>query len=389
MNTVKFFRGLNNVDDPMRLDLDWLTRADNVDISDRGALSRRPDFALSLAGSFTAAYSTIDYSRMYVVDGGVLKVMTSPTTAVALSSVATVPMYWAEINDNVYFNNGINRGIITPDNTLLEWDWPEPTAPSVAALSGSLAPGQYQVRVTYTLPDGRMTGSSDAAEITLAEDQALQISAIPQIAGYTTHVWIAPANSAVFQHAGSPTSSVMVWNSPPDELGRDLQTVLLDPLPANTDVIQAWQGRMYAAEYLPVTDQTVIWYSKPLGFHLFNLNEDLFLVPGRVLAMAPHDQGLIIGTRTRLFLFDGKGISQIANYGVIPGQCWARDDDDKSILLWTQRGVCRALPLQNLTADHVSVAPGVQAGAALVRLDGQKKFVASLHQGGTAFNQRS
>lgn len=387
---TKSFKGLNNVADPMRLGLEWLVQADNVNISDTGAMSVRDGYTKAVAGSFTGAFSTFDYSRMYVVDGGALKVMTSPTSTLTLATgLSSAPMYWAEVNDSVYFNNGIDRGIITPDNTLLIWDWTEPTEPTLTAVSGALPAGQYQVRFTYTLPDGRATGSSDAASITLTDGQALQISTIPQMSGLITNVYIAPADSAVYQYAGSPSGSAMVWNSGPDNLGRDLLTMLMDPIPNGADVIQTWKGKMYAAEYMPDADQTVVWYTKPLAYHLFNLNEDLFLVPGRVLMMAPHDDGLIVGTDARVFVFDGKGIEQVADYGAVPGWPWTRDDDDKTILMWTKRGACRGLPFVNLTSSHVSVAPGVQAGAAVVRTDGQKKFVVALHAGGTAFNQRN
>jgi len=388
--TIGAFKGLNNVADPMRLDLSWLAQGDNVNISDTGALSVRDGYTRAFAGAITGAFSTFDYSRMYIVDGGALKVMTGPTTAATLATgLSSAPMYWAEVNDNVYYNNGVDRGIIRPDNSLLVWGWVEPTAPSVTAVTGSLPPGWYQVRCTYTLPDGRMTGSSDSAEILLEDGQALQISGIPQAAGYTTNVYIAPANSSVYQLAAERAPAAMLWNSGPESLGRDLAFVMLkDPLPLGTDVIQVWKGIMYAAEYMPLTDQTVVWYTEPLAFHLFNLNEDLFLVPGRVLMMAPHHSGLIIGTEKRVFAYTGKAIEQVADYGVVPGWAWARDDDDQSVLLWTTRGACRALPFVNLTFSHVSVAPGVQAGAAVVRADGQKKFVVALHAGGTAFNQR-
>ena len=388
--TIGAFKGLNNVADPMRLDLSWLAQGDNINISDTGALSVRDGYTRAFAGTLTGAFSTFDYSRMYIVDGGALKVMAGPaTTATLATGLSSAPMYWCEINNDVYYNNGTDRGAILPDNTVLIWDWAQPSAPTLTAVTGSLPPGQYAVRTTFTMPDGRMTGSSDEVLITLTDGQALQISDIPQRAGYTTNVYIAPANSSVYQLAAERAPSALTWNYGPEALGRDLLTMLYDPIPDNTDVIQAWKGRMYAAEYMPQADQTVIWYTKPLAYHLFNLNEDLFLVPGRVLMMAPHESGLIIGTDKRVFAYNGKGIEQVADYGVVSGWGWARDDDDQSVLMWTQRGACRALPFVNLTSSRVSVAPGVQSGAAVIRADGQKKFVVALHAGGTAFNQRN
>jgi len=387
---VEAFKGLNNVGDPMRLGLDWLVQADNIDIDDTGAISARAGHARTFSGALTGAFCTLDYSRMYVVDGDALRAMTAPDTAVTLATgLSSAPMYWAEVNSQVFFSNGTDSGIILGDHTRLAWAWTKPTAPSVAAVTGNLSAGQYQVCVTYTLWDGRTTGSSDPVAIELAEGQALQISAIPQLPGHITNVYIAPADSDVFQYAGSPTGTATVWNAPPESLGRDLTTLLLDPLPRGATVIQAWRGRVYAAEYLPGADATAVWVSQPLGFHLFNLAQDNVMVPGRVLMLAPHEDALIIGTDDYIATYDGKQLKNIADYGVVPGWCWTLDDDDSSVLMWTTRGVCRGLPIANLTSSNVSVAPGIQAGAALIRSNGQKKFVVALHAGGTAFNQRN
>jgi len=304
MFSVDSFRGLNNVVDPLRLDLDWLVQADNVDITDTGALRRRAGYTLAQAGAFTGAYNTIALDRLYLVDAGVLKVMA--TTPVALKTLAsTAPMYWCEVNGRVFFNNGVDSGILEPDNTLTPWR-------------------------ESTLRDTEFLGAD-----------GLALSA------------------------------------------------LLYPLPLGTDVIQAWGGSIYAAQFLHNPTQTIIWRSQPLGYHLFRLDTDFIMVSGRVLMMAPHDDGLLIGTDDAIYSYDGTKLEVLAEYGVVPGWCWALDDEDSSIFIWTQRGMCRALPFENLTSGHVSVAPGVQAGAAVIARGGQKQFVVALHAGGTAFNQRN
>lgn len=378
-------KGLNNVTDPLRLDLSWLVEADNVDVTDTGALVRRTGYEKTLAGSMRGAFSTFDFSRMYVVDGGALKVMTGFDSAVTLKNgLAAAPMHWAEINDQVFFNNGVDSGVILPDNTVLDWRWPEPPVPTVSKTGGSLAAGRYQVRCAYTLADGRVTGASDSIEIDLGEGEALLITNIPKVAGATTNVFIAPADSTVYQFAGAPVGTAMTWNASQDALGYDLTTILNDPLPLGTDVIQFWRGRAYAAQYLPNDDATAVWFSQPLGFHLFNLNSDFIMVPGRVLMLAPHDDALLIGTTERVYAYDGKELVQLAPYGVVPGWHWAKDDT--RVLFWSTRGVCSYSPFKNLTERQVSVAPGLSAGGAVVRSGGQKRYLVALQQGGAAFN---
>jgi hypothetical protein len=387
--SITRFKGLNNVADPLRLNLGWLAVADNVDISNTAALETRRGYTKRVNANATGAFNTSDFRKVYVVADGAIKRLTPGGSLVQIVSLSsTARMHWAEVNKQVYFNNGADSGVISEDDRVVAWRWPEPVAPGVSGVSGTLPAGTYQACCTFLLPDGRETGAGAASAVVLPEGSALQVTDIPQVAGLTTLVYIAPANSDVFQLYGSVSGSSLVWSSTPDTLGTNLATAFLDPLPVGTDVIQHWRGQMYASQYLPQANQTAIWLSEPLGFHLFNLNSGYFLVPGQVLALAPTESDLIVGTDVGIYAYNGERLEHLAPYGVVPGWSWTWDEDSKKLMLWTTRGVCRAMPFENLTQEYVSVPPGRQAGVALVRADGHKKFVANLVAGGTAFNQR-
>lgn len=369
---IKAFNGLNNTTDPLRAGIGWLATADNVNITDTGAIVKREGYASAKSGSFTGVFSTSDHQRLYLVDGGVLKTYDGAALAAGFGSA---PMSWTELNGQVFYSNGIDAGIILPDNTVLDWRWDVPVAPTVSAVTGTMAPGMYRVVCTTTLPDGRETGPSDAVDIVLTDGQALQVSC-------TGNVYIAPANSTVFQYAGSDT---LVWNQSPDVLGRELLTGWFsDPLPFGVETIQAWRGRIYAAMFMPTENQSVVWFSEPFGPHLFNLASSFFMVPGHAHMLAPTKDALIVGTDTRVYAYNVESITELAPYGTVPGQHW--DTDDGRIIFWTTRGVCAALPFTNLTEQSVSVAPGVKAGGAIVRQGGQKRYLVSIQQGGVAFN---
>ena len=282
----------------MRLDMSWLVQADNVNISETGALSKREGYALTRAGAFTSAYSTLDFSRAYLATA--LGIQTfDGESVVGLTSSA--PMFWAEVNENVYFNNGTDSGVVAPDNAVSLW-------------------------------------------------------------------------------RGAPVSYGAGFKG---DDGEDLG-VLFDTLPLGTDVIQHWKGRMYAAQYFASENQTVVWFSEAMGFHLFNLDSNFFTVPGKVTMLAPHDAALIVGTDARVYAYSGDKLDVLAEYGVVAGQHW--DRDDQRILFWTTRGLCAALPFQNLTEKQISVAPGVRAGGCIVRAGGQKRYLSVLQQGGLPFN---
>lgn len=301
MSTITKFKGLNNVADPLRLGLSWLAQADNVDITSTGAIKKRTGYTKKFTGTITGAYATEDFTRLYVVDGGTLKAMTGPASAVSLlTGLNSAPMHWTEVNDQVFFSNGVDSGIILPDNTVLPW-----------------------------------------------RESALRDTEFLNAAG--------------------------------EAVG-----ALLYPLPLGVGVIQHWRGRIYCAQYFPEANQSAVWFSQPLGWHLFNLDTDFILLPGHVTMLAPHDTALIIGTDSSIHAYDGAALTPLASYGVVPGTHWA--DDDGRILFWSARGLCAALPFANLTERQISVAPGVQAGGALINQGGSRRYVAVLHAGGKAFN---
>lgn len=300
MEAITSFKGLNNVTDTMRLDMRSLVKADNINITDTGAIAKRDGYALHRAGGFKSAYSTLDFSRAYIATATGIQTFEGVPVAQLTS---TAPVFWCEVNDNVYFNNGTDSGVIAPDNSVSQWRG---------------APVSYG-------------------------------------AGFT------------------------------GDDGQDLG-VLFDTLPLDADVIQFWKGRMYAAQYLASENQTVIWFSEPMGFHLFNLDSNFFIVPGRVHMLAPHDEALIVGTDARTYAYSGDKLDQLADYGVVAGSHWGRDDE--RLLFWSTRGLCAALPFSNLTEKAVSVAPGVRAGGCVIRAGGQKRYLACLQQGGSAFNSQ-
>jgi hypothetical protein len=382
------FKGLNNVSDGLRLSDGWLTTADNINITDTGAIVRRDGYTLALSGSYTGAYTTKDFTRMYVIDSGSLKKINADMTSVTLrSGITASPMYFAEVNQQVFYTNGVDSGIILIDDSVIDWYISVPPSPVLTAIGGSLDAGTYQVVCTYETVDGRESGSSDPAEITLDGTQQIHISNILPSAGRTC-VYIAPANSTVYQLAFITKNTTQLWGSPPVALGRELLNHTLDPLPLGAIVPTFWKGRMYLAEYLPSENASVVWYSLPFGFHLFDPSKDFFLVPGKCLTLCPTKETLVVGTDVQIFSYTGEALVTETNYGVVPGWPWAADENDDK-WLWTTHGVCSALPFSNLTLNQISVQSGVKVGAAIIQKSGIKQFVAALHRGGVAFNSRA
>jgi hypothetical protein len=391
---IKKFKGLNNVEDPLRLGLSWLRKADNVLVTSSGALTRRDGYAKTYAATLLAgAYTTRDYRRCYAIDNGtLLRIYPDMTTGVLRTGLSNRDVFWTEVNEQVYFANGVDAGIITVQDTVLDWRWSKPGTPTLAAMTGKLDSGTYQVACTFVLPDGRETGACASVTLDLPPNSALQITGIPQQAGAKTRVYIAPANSPVFQLAYEGNQTAVVWNTAPEWLGIELLTHYSDPLPARATMPVFWQGRMHAVEHFEAHNTSVVWRSEPLGFHLFPTSDNFIPVPGRIHMVAAHEDALIIGTENAIYAFADDKLTELADYGVVPGHHVALQpsgDDRNKILFWSQRGVCRAMPFENLTEDQISVNCGLTAGGTLVHKDGQAHYIVALQKGGDAFNPRS
>ena len=391
--TLDHFLGLNNVADPMRgTDVGtkleetwaWQSIADNVDGTDSRGLALRAGYQLFLAAAITGSYSTVDFSRLYIIAGGLLKRVYPSGQTDTLYSDLSGAAHWSEINDVVYLSCGADKLQIEQDNTVNAWGVPTPAQPIVSAASGSLSAGVYQVAITYTDADGREGGACQAIEITLAAGSGITVSAIPQL--HAANVYLTDADGAVFYLAARPAGSAVTLTIP--AAGVELTTQFLDAPPVAGGHVAFFGAAAFLAEYIPEIDQTVVWRSRPLAYHLFSPDSDYFIVPGEVTQMHGAATGLVITTHTRVFSYDGERLAQVAAYGAPPGQHADLGADEK-IYFWTKRGLCRALPFENLTEAAVSVAPGVHAGGGIIESNGYRKYVAVIHQGGNAHNARS
>jgi hypothetical protein len=383
------FRGLNNVADPQRLGLEWLTQADNVDVTQIGALRRCRGFARSTtATALTGAYGTKDLQRLYVVDNGVLQQVQANMSLVTLrSGLSSAPMYFEEVNGIVYFTNGVDYGLIR-DGAARPWGIAQPSTPTVVVVNGgSLVAGVYQIICTLVDADGLESSNSSVRAVDAVAGSRIFVNGIPQVSGYTTNLYSTVADGTVF---------FLLQEGAGDSYTLDAGQVHGRELPFwNTDVPRGtipafFQGQMNVAESFLANDVSAIWRSLPLHYHHFDRGLGL-AVPGTVRMLIGLEKALIIGTDRQIFASDGEGLTELAPYGVVPGWHASKvkvSETETQVYFWSLRGLCRAMPFSNLTETTVSVPPGLSAGGTVVEKDGMRRYVVALHAGGEAFNRR-
>lgn len=379
------FRGLNNVQDPLRLPRGWLTQADNVNVTAAGALERCRGFAqVSTNFAINGAYSTRDFKRLYVVDAGELRQMNVDMTYTVLrTGLANARMQFEEVNGLVFYTNGVDYGVIEPSGSLRSWGIAPPgAAVATASAGGALAEGLYQFVCTLVDDRGMESGSGDVAAVNAVAGERIALTSIPQVAGFTTNVYATGCNSTVYQ---------LIQEGASDNLLYDATTPLLEELAfwglnePRGAIPAEFKGVMYVAEAFPEFDQSVIWPSLPLHYHHFDTAGDGIVVPGTVRMLRACKDALICGTDRGIYAYADEGLVQLADYGVVPG--WHASRSGDALYFWSQRGLCRALPFANLTESTVSVPPGLSAGAMVIEEDGMRRYVVALHAGGEAFNR--
>lgn len=383
---TKTFRGLNNVSDPLRLGLSWQEQADNVNITNRNAVTSCDGYTQRVAGSaVTGSYTTEDLQRFYVVDSGALKQINSDlSTQTLVSGLSAAPMYFTEVNGQVFFTNGVDRGMID-DGQAKNWGIQAPGAPHLALGTGVLNAGTVSVCCTFSDPSGLESGSGDVAVIDVTAKSSVAITAIPQLSGFTTNVYVTAPNGAVYMQLSAGAGTSVSYNASPDTLGMELPFWNMDP-PRGT-IPAYWGGAMHIAEPILEADMTVIWESNALGYHHFDLGDDAIIVPGTVYILKGTSGGLLIGTERKIYLFNGAELKVLADYGVVPG--YNATIYQGAVYLWTLRGLCVAPDFKNLTQDTLYVAPGTKAGAAVIEKDGLRRYVVALQKGGTPYNSRT
>lgn len=403
---VSEFKGLNNVIDPLHLGLDSFTQADNIDISVSRCVQRAqgwPETPGYSATELTGAYGTEDLQRLYVIDNGSLLQLDQNLNVIATLATltdTTDPVYFAEVNGVTFYTNGTDYGMLTAAGWS-PWGIPAPTAPlAVLSAGGNLSPGVYQFVCTLVDGNGMESSNSDVVVVSPSSGGTrVVLSEIPQVAGYTTNVYVTQHDSTQFQLliAGAGAAFTMTGQ---EDLGIELPFWNLNTPRGSRPAFFA--GRLYCAEYFPASDLTMLWRSKQLHYHHFDLVDGV-PVPGNILdfksTRETHFLGalrnekltargvadtLIVGTDREVYTYDEDQLVKICNYGLVPGSTLV--ELHGKMYFWTQRGFCRAMPFENFTQTTVSVPPGLTAAAAVLEEDGTRRYVVALTKGGTAYN---
>lgn len=222
-------------------------------------------------------------------------------------------------------------------------------------------------------PDGRQGGCSGVSSIEVAEGQGIFVDA-PEVAGYTTVTYLSTADGAIlYQIANSDGPLVIQY--PPAE-GPILEYLYLYPPPTN-GLVSAHGNRLCIAVWEPEHDRTVLYWSKPDAPHLFELETDYQMVAGKPVLLTQAGGALLIGTdRTLTAYVDGQPPQRLADYGALPDT--ATRLDSGQVAFWTDRGLCRFPPFENVTQAALIPDNRSHSTGAVLNHAGSSYFVTAM-----------
>lgn len=378
---IKTFMGLRNRVDPERLAPGELTQAKNIDLDDSGLLRIRPGLTQQLSfTSLTAAFATKDESRAFVIDNNNLILIRPDLTKQTLQTgMSAGYIYWLEIEDYIILSTG---EVIDVDNNVSSWLIDNPTEPKVTVTSGSLRAGQYQITSLFRLPNGREGGAAPVMVIDLPDNSGLSIE--PELrAGMEARVYISEPDGSELYLYNTVTSTLVVTDLGKLSYPLDQEQLYGSRVPVAGGPLALYENRLYTTQF--DGRQTVIRFSRPFWWNLFLLYEDFLVVSGEVTMLAAHRDGLIIATDDEIYAYNGS-LARLADYGTPKGVPYHLDDYGL-LHIWSNQGLCRALPFENTTEEKVSVPPGNLCHMKLVEQNGFKKLIVITDAQGSADNK--
>lgn len=314
-----------------------LREADNVDLTTAGLPRRRRGYALHTAlelGHSAWSHPMLDVGLF--ATGGVLHALDS-TGAVADLGVAVgnLPLSYCLLGDRIFWSNRTVCGMLTLDLQPYAWAPPSPAGqPTLAAVDGfALDPGLYQVAITYTDALGRESGSTLAAQVSVAEGQGIELTAIPQPDDGVAqiNVYCTGPNDPSLKLARSlpaGTTYAVVSQAP---TGRTLAAGLqmLRPMPPGA-IVRGLNGRLFVAN-----GHDLVW-SPALRYGLYDRVAARLQFGAAITMVEPvgsaDSAGLFVAAGKRTYWLGGGDpatfTQQIAyGHGVVPGTSMQVDGD--------------------------------------------------------------
>ncbi len=391
--TLKAFKGLNNVLKPRNTTPDYLKKAVNIDIDKLGNLIKRKGYQKVATGSFHSLWSTEDNKRVYVVkDNDLVKVNADYSFTTIKASVGSKELSYTEVDNTVYYCSEDFTGCINSNEVWMPWGLNIPnTSVDLAATTGALPEGVYQVHITYQTIDGVESGTTLAPQIVLTDDSGIIVSNFPSPQeSNVTHIgiYVGMMNSEETYFVDRiPLAQTSYTITSYFNGARPLSSFGMYPAPRG-HITRYLNGRIYVAS------ENIVWYSEGMNYNWWNSESGYWYFEDKITAIMPVEGGLwisadklyyISGTDPRKAKRQEKEPVQVVpgTPAKIPGPYIFVENTPAGYkwLCTTNKGVYilynDGLPL-NMTERNVSLPIATEGVGSFIQEDGINRYVSLL-----------
>lgn len=335
----------------------------NLDVLDSGHLRTRDE--ASLVQAFAGAHSGwSDGTRSLLVRSSALYRVTGfAPYAETLIKVLTNdnPMTYAAVNGEVWLSNGTDFGRLSAGNVWSDHAMPSPAAPTLAATTGSLPAGKYQVALCYSKADGEEGGQSPSATIELASTGGITVPLPAALAGAShIRVFCSSVNGTeVYLHSTVAVGTASVTLTTP-ATGRTGRSGWLTTLPPGRLVYG--NGRLFSFS------GSAVYWSEPFALGLYNPVKNFALFPQAVTVVAPNQNGTYI-CADKTYWFAGADIDKpeiirdVLPYGAALGSQFAHPSKpivgwygSNGVVVGDSNGEVKAVQEEHVAADSATSA---------------------------------
>lgn len=385
------FLGLRNNVDPTAFGREDLVTANNVDIFDDLSVGRRKGFSAPVTAAIDRDLWASGAVCLGVGSNALKRVFPDYSTATLYAGLSpSRPLSYAAVADRVFWANSVQSGCVQ-NGVNRTWGVTPPAAFTVAAGSGALAAGRYQVALTYLRDDLQESGAGKAQELELATTGGLSLSGIPISSDATiTHkvVYATAVGGETLFRVGVIANDVTTFSIDEIRQGASpLLTQFLQPPPAGDYIA-------YTPGYMLVAVGSRLYPSEHYAPELFDYRKSVPFLDS-ITMLAPVEGGVWVGTASQIIWMTGETPEKWdykvrAEYGVIPRTLCFADGEligdgqaagQRAAFFASKRGLCAGLPggrLVNLTEARFAY-PSMDRGAGIVRRHrGISQFLVSL-----------
>lgn len=384
--------GLRTQDDAAEVGFDGLVLAENVDLSRKGRLSRRPGRVDTTYVPAATIYSAWADKRLFIFQEGTsLKRFRSATSVTTLRTGLTIggKISAYRVANRVYWSNEYERGVIDTDGNSRDLGVPVPARDVGTETTGNLGGGRYSYCFTSVASDGRESGSPLPITQELQDDSGLSFTFGADLA---KRFWITETNGDTLylgaEIVAGETSFVYRNRQPLTSI--PLDRMLMSPPDAWHDI--EW----FRASLLFARDDNLEWTNE-FDYELRDIAKGYMPFGERIHVIGGLKDGFYIGTENAHYWLTGSSMSElslteIADYGAIPGTkvhingaVVGSGDATEKLPMWaTETGVVVGLPggtLRNIHERVVDFSGGLDGTALYRRADKQNHYLTIVNGG--------